>query len=978
MPEQGSRISAGSLDPSAAGDGPNDSPFLARAWKQITGVTTKFGDFDKHLTGMLAPNTGTLAKLDAALSHLSETISKVDKNLAAVGSGGGGPSSGAPSTGTNPHSGFGGDNTKSPSSGAVLGRRVAEFGAAVGYGLGRLSERSTSQFTDISPGLTSLNISSGNVLGSQGIARTLAGSTFSANASSPLDAVTSAILASRLSGGGINSPQGRNFSSAVSQIAFGIPGVDRTQAAQILSQLSSPYANNTFSAFTGASFIGRGGVATNPASTAYQIASSLTGIARPTTAQIQSALVPNSAGYQQLVSTVGSPDLANVVVQLAQEQANYTAGGGTGSLDLTNKRSRSLAGANDPVLNAMRRNLQMKSSDQLTLYGKQAGTYASTIDVQTSIEHIGAKTIEALGPTGIIAQLLSKLVAGLLGSGVANAALSFFGARAGAGGIGSILGNVLTGGGAAEAGAAGVAGIGGLGAAGIGAAGLAEAGATVGEGVELGRMRRSKNGVQRTIGNVGGATFVAGLNTVIPGAGSVLGHLTHAFGDPPSGPMMHGPMNVASGHVGDPSTDILQSRDIAPEPDAISGLNPSFRNQIAQLLQANPRLRINSGYRSNARQAQLFAAAVKKYGSAQAASKWVAPPGQSMHGKGLAVDLGPSSEYGWLAANAGKYGLWNYSPEPWHWEPKGARSATGTYSPDGSSTTGATSDATSSASSAVGGVTPVLSSINLGTYGGSQGALMQALLGSPTEQGANLTGVQYLAGVGGAVAAATAAGGVAGGTGSGPFTGTLSAGTRAQFAADILAKIGAPNSKSNIGAMLAWMAGESAPGLHDYGAFNVFNFNQFDNATGRYGFPSWGAAVQAMANRLTQAGIKNPIKAYQSIAQAFDANSDPHQILQLVQQSPWASGHYHGTLPGVYDQVLKNWDQYANDRIVGDPATPMGGGIGGPVTVRGGTSIYAPIVMQVMQASESEAMRLADRTATHLKTKMAIEEARSN
>src|SRR5204862_3101073 len=57
---------------------------------------------------------------------------------------------------------------------------------------------------------------------------------------------------------------------------------------------------------------------------------------------------------------------------------------------------------------------------------------------------------------------------------------------------------------------------------------------------------------------------------------------------------------------------------------------------------------IVSAWRSNAEQARLFAA--------HPDPKWVAPPGHSLHRLGTELDLGPSSAYGWLAANAGRFG----------------------------------------------------------------------------------------------------------------------------------------------------------------------------------------------------------------------------------------------------------------------------------------------------------------------------------
>jgi hypothetical protein len=66
-----------------------------------------------------------------------------------------------------------------------------------------------------------------------------------------------------------------------------------------------------------------------------------------------------------------------------------------------------------------------------------------------------------------------------------------------------------------------------------------------------------------------------------------------------------------------------------------------------------------SGLRSDAEQAELFAA--------HPDPTWVAPPGQSLHRCATELDLGSSSAYGWLAANAGRFGfVQRYSWEAWH------------------------------------------------------------------------------------------------------------------------------------------------------------------------------------------------------------------------------------------------------------------------------------------------------------------------
>src|SRR4051794_32703831 len=80
-------------------------------------------------------------------------------------------------------------------------------------------------------------------------------------------------------------------------------------------------------------------------------------------------------------------------------------------------------------------------------------------------------------------------------------------------------------------------------------------------------------------------------------------------------------------------------------------------------------LHITSGWRSHAEQAALYAAAIRKYGSAAEASHWVLPPGRSAHERGAAIDVGPSEGAAWLDAHGVHYGLCRrYLNEPWHFE----------------------------------------------------------------------------------------------------------------------------------------------------------------------------------------------------------------------------------------------------------------------------------------------------------------------
>jgi len=85
----------------------------------------------------------------------------------------------------------------------------------------------------------------------------------------------------------------------------------------------------------------------------------------------------------------------------------------------------------------------------------------------------------------------------------------------------------------------------------------------------------------------------------------------------------------------------------------------AFDRMAAAAAGAGLSLVINSGFRSDAEQAELFAANPNP--------RMVAPPGRSLHRLGTELDLGPPGAYGWLAANAGHFGfLKRYSWEPWH------------------------------------------------------------------------------------------------------------------------------------------------------------------------------------------------------------------------------------------------------------------------------------------------------------------------
>ena len=116
----------------------------------------------------------------------------------------------------------------------------------------------------------------------------------------------------------------------------------------------------------------------------------------------------------------------------------------------------------------------------------------------------------------------------------------------------------------------------------------------------------------------------------------------------------------------------------------------AFRAMQTAARQAGVELVPISGYRTKGYQEGLFSRAVRRYGSAESAARWVAPPGYSEHHSGLAIDIGalesPESDvettfedtpaFAWLKDNAHRFGFeisfpkgnpQGVSYEPWHW-----------------------------------------------------------------------------------------------------------------------------------------------------------------------------------------------------------------------------------------------------------------------------------------------------------------------
>lgn len=88
-----------------------------------------------------------------------------------------------------------------------------------------------------------------------------------------------------------------------------------------------------------------------------------------------------------------------------------------------------------------------------------------------------------------------------------------------------------------------------------------------------------------------------------------------------------------------------------------AGLHPDMRRKVDAMMRANPSVRVTSGLRDLGTQQKL-----KRKGVGRVSGR---PSG---HTRGMAADLGPRSQYGWIANNAGRFGLKSgrAQGEPWH------------------------------------------------------------------------------------------------------------------------------------------------------------------------------------------------------------------------------------------------------------------------------------------------------------------------
>src|SRR5450631_1574774 len=118
---------------------------------------------------------------------------------------------------------------------------------------------------------------------------------------------------------------------------------------------------------------------------------------------------------------------------------------------------------------------------------------------------------------------------------------------------------------------------------------------------------------------------------------------------------------------------VIRKANAAPPEAGTLGLEPAlsqaFDKARTAALAAGLNLVVNSGLRSVAEQQRLYDQAIATYGSPAKARRWVLPPAESGHVRGLAIDVGPPAAATWLEKYGVRYGLCRrYVNEWWHFE----------------------------------------------------------------------------------------------------------------------------------------------------------------------------------------------------------------------------------------------------------------------------------------------------------------------
>jgi hypothetical protein len=202
-------------------------------------------------------------------------------------------------------------------------------------------------------------------------------------------------------------------------------------------------------------------------------------------------------------------------------------------------------------------------------------------------------------------------------------------------------------------------------------------------------------------GLIGAKIRTRGIGSLVKGALPMAGTIVGAglgalVGNPVAGAMIGSAAgNFGASAIGDPTGEKesnaqkLNSKasgtpaNVTKSQGALSKLHPKMRQKVEAMMRENSKLYIGGGVRSTAQQKAMFMSRYKptteKTDVFWKGQYWerhtgaaAAPPGMSMHEIGLAADMAPESEFGWIKDNAQRFGLRSFfdvNDEPWHVQP---------------------------------------------------------------------------------------------------------------------------------------------------------------------------------------------------------------------------------------------------------------------------------------------------------------------
>jgi hypothetical protein len=433
---------------------------------------------------------------------------------------------------------------------------------------------------------------------------------------------------------GVNQ-QGNAYATSVNQLQRQSPGLGPEAASQLAGGLTSPQVNTQIASRFGiqAAPIGRGGALKPFNQIAHDILSAVrrtdgrTG-QLPSKEELTAGLMQGSRMRQQMRVGMGlDDDTINQIITWGIQNAAFTGAGGRGVYDPSDPTQRKLAtgsGQKDSISNYAQTYASTQTQTTAAFMEGQYGALQQLVKTEITLNETMQKVDKTLTPlygflggTGPIAQGLVQAAGEIL---ILNNMLRVLNVRLGTGGVPPVPGTppVVASGGGFGALATGL----GMGAAIVGAHALGTSGAL------------PDPGIAKHLGKAPNRESLAGSTAL-----EVIEHPSRLydprnwFGDIP---------------IGDPG---------------VAGLQGDFKKRVQAMQAANPNVRVVSGARSASQQGAGQRAGVGRIGPAQ----------DSWHVRGKAADLGPSSQFGWIAKNAQKFGLdsgraWG---EPWHVQERG-------------------------------------------------------------------------------------------------------------------------------------------------------------------------------------------------------------------------------------------------------------------------------------------------------------------